>query len=47
MSLPRSFPQRDVTPAKAGAHLEMPVCGETSGWIPAFAGMTDGGKVEK
>jgi hypothetical protein len=25
---------RDVTPAKAGAHLEI------SGWIPAFAGMT-------
>jgi hypothetical protein len=42
MVLPRSFPKHDVTPAKAGAHLEVPVLGESSGWIPAFAGMTAG-----
>ncbi len=41
-----SIPNYDVTPAKAGAHPDMPVRGATSGWIPAFAGMTPSEGVE-
>jgi hypothetical protein len=29
---------RDVIPAKAGIHAELPIA--TAQWIPAFAGMT-------
>jgi hypothetical protein len=36
-----------VTPAQAGAHPEMVEGGETSGWIPAYAGMTPRGSVER
>ena len=35
-----TYPNSVVTPAKAGAHLEI------SGWVPAFAGMTAGGYFE-
>jgi hypothetical protein len=47
MAITCPISNHDVTPAKAGAHPEMPAQGQTSGWIPAFAGMTPSGRVEQ